>query len=257
MRLVPSHIQKAAEPLKDECASKNTNSAIQDYAQLPHRAFEKIPAKILLIAGPSGAGKSTFIDQLITGRLSDEIRQWLPEGVKDWPSFETNDLLKRGNLAGFLDAASGSVGGLICHYDTFLALRYGLASPSDDPVWPVFREAQSLFIVSIEPSYEQLRSQFLTRFNRQMSNKGLLRRTWHRYGNMLIKRSRYLLLGKGVPDTAWIYRSEKQVRDWYAKWDASLQMLVENSARVKILSLEPAENSPSQYTYSIKTHDGD
>ena len=39
---------------------------------------------LLVIAGPSGGGKTTFITQLVSAQLPDQVRAQLPYGAEEW-----------------------------------------------------------------------------------------------------------------------------------------------------------------------------
>lgn len=201
---------------------------------------------ILLVAGPSAAGKSTLIDNLIQGRLSDEYCALLPPDLESWPCIEANDVLKRSDSTDVIEALRSDRDGIILHYDTFFIQRMGLEDYRQDPVLDLLLASQKLTIICIEPDPDELRSQFEVRHREHMGKKSVGSRLWARLGRMPLKRLKYRVLGRGMPETGLMYRDPGKIETCYRNWQNFLDELKAEIPETQIYYLRPDPIRSSQ-----------
>lgn len=196
-------------------------------------------ANVLLISGPSGAGKSTFIRTLADHQLGAEIGQLLPHESASWPVVEANDLLKRGLATAIEPSDGGRQDGVILHYDTFFIRRAGLDDYARDPVYEVISQATCVVVVDIQLPPEQLKLQFGDRLSAQLSKKGMLRSLWARHVRRNLKRAKFALAGKGLPETTDLYSRSGQIESCYREWEAFLERLIASKPQTRIVRVTP------------------
>lgn len=178
-------------------------------------------AHIVFIAGPSAAGKSTFIRQLTSGALPDEIRAQMPAGAAGWPVLDGNDILKRGqNLRSVVRDAYAS-GGAIVHYDIVHVDRVGFAGGyAGDPLFEIFDLAAQVTLVNLRPQQAQLLRQFEERLREQQRRKGWLRTFWRNAVHARLREARLRMKGTPQLDKHRLYVDEAWLKACYARWDA-------------------------------------
>jgi hypothetical protein len=194
---------------------------------------------VLLVAGPSGAGKSTFIDLLRRGQLSPEIWAELPFGADSWPHLEANDLLKRGvgSASTLIDKLNGG-GGVVLHYDIAFIYRYGLQAYEKDPAAALFA-VDECTIVCLKPARERLMTQYASRREQQLRNKGRLRGPWARQVRFPVKRAIARLRGRVVPEAIALYKEHDWLGQCYGRWEAFVRAIVRDRPGTKVLYVEP------------------
>jgi GTPase SAR1 family protein len=195
--------------------------------------------RALVVAGPSGSGKSTLIDQLVAGRLPEDMRSALPDDVADWPVLQGKRLRKLGrDGTGALPANLAN--GLIAHYDTTYVIRAGLRRYEQDHAAEFFRQFASLIIVSIEPTVDQLRQQLDRRTTGRAQTQKRAHRLWAGVVREPLMRAIRRVQGKAEVDPLDVYRDPALVESAYAAWHRYVRSLTAGKDAI-ILTVEPAQ----------------
>jgi len=129
---------------------------------------------LVVVAGVSGSGKSTFIQQLLTASLSDDIASRLPQDIKRW-SFVGEKIPRAHRLLG---SPSERPDGQIIHYEITQAYKPRpdgeCLPPAPDDYWACediafmrkISAAEQVYLVVVEAPGERVAS--------QLSNRSLL-----------------------------------------------------------------------------------
>jgi hypothetical protein len=107
---------------------------------------------LLVVAGPSGAGKSTFLRQLQSGALAQQVEQMLPSGARHWP--QTNGYRIRGRATEEAGENGGKViDGLVLHYDIMRVVGTSIENYADDATLAALSQADQISAVLIRPPH--------------------------------------------------------------------------------------------------------
>jgi len=197
--------------------------------------FRAVDHDLLFVAGLSGAGKSTFIELLQTGRLPPEITERLPKGCEHWPVASSNDY-RTGSTAPPMSK-------IVLHYSIVYPLRHGIHEYQHDPVLRRVELIDSLTVVSIQLSHEQLNKQFATRLQYQLSQKSAFRRFWQGRVHLPMQRARSLLkLSNSRNKEGDLYSDPRWVSWCCEKWEDYLRLILRDKPSARVIQITPCRD---------------
>ncbi len=114
---------------------------------------------LLVVTGASGAGKSTFVEQMLSGTLREDVAAQLPVEAKNWTR------VKAGDCKAFFAAAPHNqeqIPGLMLDYDMSrkVARRDGY---ENDPAMQLLLAAGKITVVNLRPSVDRMVRQLVRR----------------------------------------------------------------------------------------------
>jgi hypothetical protein len=112
---------------------------------------------LLIVAGPHGSGKTTFLRQLRSNELADEIRSLLPEEANLWIQTSLRKVFDESS-AGRIDE-----GGIALHYNILRPYIRKFASFEDDPILSIMGGAEHITVVTMHAPLQRLIDQFVAR----------------------------------------------------------------------------------------------
>ena len=118
--------------------------------------------QLLVVSGPTSSGKTTFLKQLRTGELPNDVRATLPESSSRWPQVGANRLFRSPLLSNdgrpldepYLD-------GLALHYDILRPRTTGTHNHDRDQSLDLLDCARDVTIVVLRPDTDQLIKQLV------------------------------------------------------------------------------------------------
>ncbi len=206
---------------------------------------------LLLVAGPSGGGKTTFITQLVEGTLAPEIHGRLPERTAAWDRIEGNRFVKRGTKPVFSPGGTIAHRGLILHYDIVHLYRSEVRSYEEDPAFELVEAAETVTIVNLRPSHHQLLAQFAFRAGETGRRKGLLRGVFKGAILLPLRRLRFRLKGRRVPDKRDLYADPAWLTECIRRWDTFVQGLIARTPGATLIEVVPIVDSEGRPSFRL------
>jgi hypothetical protein len=203
---------------------------------------------LILVAGPQAAGKSTFMGQLASGRLPEELMGHIPAGAANWVHTDAKRFLDRTPETHSAAGLPKALPGLVFHYSLIRRGRLDIESFAGDPALEILRLADEVLIISIVPPPARLVRQFAERALEEQAQKS----------KRPLRRLQRLITGEGFsPMTTRqsrvfeLYQSAGWLERLYRDWEAYVETCRHTKKNVQAIRVEPYSGSGQEPSFHL------